>query len=71
VIVRNHVRDHVKAALDRDTLVRATFVRASIVRDYVRANFHSRNNQGLCQSHIKLTTIVRDHLRAALVTVER
>jgi len=70
-IVRDHVRNHVKAALVRATLVRATFIRAGIVRDYVRAHFHSRDYQGLCQSHINQTKIVRDHIRAALVTVER
>jgi hypothetical protein len=70
-IVRDHVRDHVIAALVRATLVRATFIRAGIVRDYVRAHFHSRDYQGLFQSHINQTTIVRDHIRAALVTVER
>jgi len=70
-IVRDHVRDHVKAALVRATLVRATFIRAEIVRDYIRAYFHSWDYQGLCQSHINQTTIVRDHIRAPLVTVER
>jgi len=70
-IVTDHVRDHVNTALLRATLVRARFIRAGIVRDYVRAHFHSRDCQGLCQSHINQTTIVRDHIRAALVTVER
>jgi hypothetical protein len=70
-IVRDHVRDHVNAALVRATLVMATFIRARIVRDYVRAHFHSRDHQGLCQSHIYQTTIVRDHIGAAHVTVER
>jgi len=64
-IVRDLVRD-----LVRDGLVRAIFIGAGIVRDYVRAHFHSRDYQGLCQSHINLTMIVRDHIRAALVTVE-
>jgi hypothetical protein len=70
-IVRDLVRDHVKAALVRATLVRATFIRAGIVRDYVRAHFYSRDYQGLCQSHINQTPIVRDHIRAAHATVER
>ena len=70
-IVRDHVRDHVKAALVKATLVKATFIRAENVRDYVRAHFHSWDYQGLCQSHINQTTIVRDHIRAAHVTVER
>ena len=69
-LVRDHVRDHVKAALVRATLVRATFIRAGIVRDYVRAHFHSQDYLGLCQSHINQTTIDRDHIRAVLVTVE-
>jgi hypothetical protein len=51
-IVRDHIRDHVKAALVRATLVTATFIRAGIVRDNVRAHFHSQDYQGLCQSHI-------------------
>jgi len=70
-IVRDHVRDHVKAARVRATLVRATFLRAAIVRDYVRAHFYSRDYLGLCQSHITQTKIVRDHIRAALATVVR
>jgi hypothetical protein len=70
-IVRALVRDHVKAALVMATLVRATFIRAGIVRDYVRAHFHSYDYMGLCQSHINQTTIVRDHIRATLVTIER
>jgi hypothetical protein len=70
-IVRDHPKDHVKAALVRATLVRATFIRAGIVRDYVRVHFHSRDYQGLCQSHLNQTMIVRDHIRAALVTVDR
>jgi len=70
-IVRDHVRDHVKAALVRAILVMATLFRAGIVRDYVRAHFHSQDCQGLCQSHINLTTIVRDHIKATLVIIER
>ena len=70
-IIRDHVRDHVKAAFVRATLVRATFIRAGIVRDYVRAHFHSWDNQRLCQSQMNQTMIVRDHIRAALITVER
>jgi len=42
-----------------------------IIRDYVRARFHSRVYQRVCQSHITPTIIVRDHIRATLVTVER
>jgi len=70
-IVRDHVRDDVNAALVRATLVRATFIWAGIVRDYVRAHFHCWDYQGLCQTHINQTMIVRDHTRATLVTVER
>jgi hypothetical protein len=70
-IVRDHVRHHVKAALVRARLVRATFIRAGIVRDYVRAHFHSQDYQELCQSHSNQTTIVRDHIRVARVTVAR
>jgi hypothetical protein len=70
-IVRDHGRDHVKAALVRATLARATLIRAGIVRDYVRVHFHSQDYQGLCQSHMNQTTIGRDHIRAALATVER
>ena len=70
-IVRDHARDHVKAALVRATFVRATFIRAGIVRDYVRVHFHSRDYLGLCQSHINQTMIVTDHIRATLVTVEQ
>jgi len=64
-LVRDLVREHVRAALDR-----ATFIGAEIVGDYFRVHFHSWDYQGLCQSHIDQTTIVRDHLRAALVIVE-
>jgi hypothetical protein len=61
----------VRATLVRATLGRATFIRAGNVRDYVRAHFHSQDYQGLCQSHINQTTIVRDHIRTALVTLEQ
>jgi len=70
-LVRDHVRDHLEAALVRATLGRATFIRARIVRDYVRAHCHSQGYQGQCQSHINQTTIVRDHIRAAPATVKR
>jgi hypothetical protein len=74
-IVRDHVRDHVKdalvrAILVRATLVRATFIRAGTVRNDVRAHSHSREYYGVCQSHIDQTTIVRDHIWAACLTVE-
>ena len=70
-IVRDHVRDHIKAALVRSTLVKATFIRAGSVRAYVRVHFDSWDYQGLCRSHINQTMIVGDHMRATLVTVER
>jgi len=60
-----------KLGLVRATLVSATIIRAGIVRDYVRVHFHSWDYQRLCQSHINQTTIVRDHIKAVLVTVER
>jgi hypothetical protein len=69
-IVRDHVWDHVNAILVMATLVRATFIRAGILRDYVRAHFHSQDPQRLGHGHINQTMIVRDHIRAALVTVE-
>ena len=69
-IVRDHVKDHVKAAL-----AWATAIRVEIARDYVRAHFNSWDYQGLCQSYtyqsrVNQITIVRDHIRATLVTVE-
>jgi len=68
-IVRDHVRDYVKAALVRATpvmatLVRVAFIRARIVRHWVRVQCHSRDHQGQCQNHINQTTMVRDHTRA-------
>jgi hypothetical protein len=70
-IVRDHVRDHVIAALVRATLIIATLIRAGIVRDYVRVHCHSWDYPGLCQGHINQTTIARDQIRAALDIVEQ
>ena len=74
-IISEHVRDWIRAAVVRAILVRAIFIRAGIVRQYVRAHFHSWDCQWLypshtCQCHINQTTIVRIHIRAALVTVQ-
>jgi len=68
------VTEPVKAILDR-----ATLINTGIVKDYVRAYFHSRVYQSLCQnltcwSHINQTGIVRwyhshtSHSRVAMNT---
>lgn len=65
-VVRELVRDIVRAAL-----IRATLITPGIIGDYVKAHFHSCDNQGLLQSHIIYGTIVRVNIGAALSKVEQ
>jgi len=46
--VRNHVTDHVNAALVRARHNRATIISTTTIRNYLRAYFHNQNYQRQC-----------------------